>query len=121
MLEILAIVALFLLRLGVPVALTILVTWWLRRLDAKWQAEASSALTPAAPVAGQPQPARVTERRPCWEVRNCPEERRSQCPAFFAPEVACWLARLRAGQRLPDACGDCGLYRSAQRLVAAGD
>ena len=33
-------VGLFLIRLGIPLAITILVTWALRRLDSRWQAEA---------------------------------------------------------------------------------
>jgi len=36
----LAVVGIFLLRLGVPLAITLAVGYWLRRLDAKWEAEA---------------------------------------------------------------------------------
>ena len=34
------IVGMFFLRLGVPLLITLLVAYWLRRLDDKWQAEA---------------------------------------------------------------------------------
>ena len=34
------IVGMFILRLGVPLLITLLVAYWLRRLDSKWEAEA---------------------------------------------------------------------------------
>jgi hypothetical protein len=42
-LEVLIIVGFFVLRLGVPLAITLIVGYWLRRLDARWQAEARLA------------------------------------------------------------------------------
>ena len=36
------IVGMFILRLGVPLLITLLVAYWLRRLDDKWQAEAQT-------------------------------------------------------------------------------
>jgi hypothetical protein len=36
------IVGMFILRLGIPLAITLLVGYWLRRLDNKWQAEAKA-------------------------------------------------------------------------------
>ena len=36
------IVGMFTLRLGIPLAITLLVGYWLRRLDNKWQAEAKA-------------------------------------------------------------------------------
>ena len=36
------IVGMFILRLGIPLAIMLLVGYWLRRLDNKWQAEAKA-------------------------------------------------------------------------------
>jgi hypothetical protein len=38
---ILGVLGLFLLRLGVPLAITLIIGYWLRRLDDRWQAEAA--------------------------------------------------------------------------------
>ena len=40
--EMLGMVGLFLLRIAVPIAITALIVYGLRRLDAKWQAEAEA-------------------------------------------------------------------------------
>ncbi len=42
LLEIAVIIGMFVLRLGVPLLITLLVGVWLRRLDDKWQAEAEA-------------------------------------------------------------------------------
>lgn len=118
--EIAAVAVLFLLRLGVPVAVTTAIVWWLRRLDARWEAEAEVAsrrvleLKAAAPVAEAP-------ARPCWEVRNCPAGMRDNCPAYFQPDVPCWLARRAADGHLPGACADCARFTpvAAPARVAA--
>jgi hypothetical protein len=40
LLQVAAIVGMFILRLGVPLLITFLVAYWLRRLDGKWEAQA---------------------------------------------------------------------------------
>jgi len=40
LLQVAVIVGMFILRLGVPLLITLLVAYWLRRLDSKWEAEA---------------------------------------------------------------------------------
>jgi hypothetical protein len=40
LLQVAVIVGMFILRLGVPLLITLLVAYWLRRLDGKWEAEA---------------------------------------------------------------------------------
>ncbi|AVX29861.1 methyl-accepting chemotaxis protein [Carboxydocella thermautotrophica] len=29
--------------------------------------------------------------RPCWEIQNCPTERKEMCPAYQNEELRCWL------------------------------
>ncbi len=110
------IAGMFILRLGVPLAITLAVGYLLRRLDRKWQAEAwaeweSSRLEQGeqagqatAPVAGQF----------CWDLKECSQAVREQCPAFKRPNIPCWLARRRAEGRLPAACYDCELFSLKQ-------
>jgi len=42
------IIGMFILRLGIPLLITLLVAYWLRRLDNKWQAEARARQETAA-------------------------------------------------------------------------
>ena len=42
LLQTVIIVGMFILRLGIPLIITLLVGYWLRRLDNKWQAEAKA-------------------------------------------------------------------------------
>jgi hypothetical protein len=91
-----------LLRLGLPLAVTAWAVWVLRRLDARWQAEAKSIRMPlpAAPV-------------PCWDVRRCSAERRAACPAYARPDTPCWQVFRDPQGRLKDDCLDCEVFRGA--------
>jgi hypothetical protein len=111
----------FVLRLGVPLAVTAAVVWWLRRLDARWQAEAEAksrrALELKAAASGAAPPA-AHPARPCWEERNCAESVREHCPAYLQPAVPCWLARRAADGHLPAACVGCDRFTPAPAPVA---
>ena len=119
----LVIAGMFILRLGVPLAITIAIGYLLRRLDAKWQAEAwaeweSSQLGQEKQEEQYEQAAgAVTPRvakQPCWELKECSQAVRDQCPAFKRPNVPCWLVRRRVEGRLPAACYDCELFSLKQ-------
>ncbi len=120
LLEAVVIAGMFLLRLGVPLVITLLVGYLLRRLDAKWQAEAQMQLG-AAPAQGPAVPAPALTRlaaQPCWIEKGCDEARRARCPAPKRPNIPCWLARRQAEGRLPAECYNCS--RLALRQAAAG-
>jgi hypothetical protein len=88
-------------RIVLPVGLTLLVFFFLRRLDQRWQKEALQL-----PVVSPGQ-------KPCWEVRNCPEEKRSQCAAARQPKVPCWqVFRTRDGV-MKENCLGCAVFRQA--------
>jgi hypothetical protein len=115
--EIAAIVGLFILRLGIPLAVTLLVAWWLRRLDEKWKAEAAAAAAEDAGLATRPQVRPATaETRPCWLVRNCPQEMRATCAGYGQTALPCWLARLRVEGKIPLTCASCALFQRGESL-----
>jgi hypothetical protein len=88
-----------LLRIGIPVGVTVLVFSLLRRLDNHWQKEAQ-----ALPV--------ITSLQPCWQVKGCSEEKRKNCPASIQPNIPCWqVFRTRNGLR--DGCLECEVFRLA--------
>ncbi len=98
-------IAMFVLRLGVPLAITAVIAVLLRRLDAQWETEAAAQREQEEIPAGVK--ALQTAEQPCWEIKGCPEEKRAQCPACKAWDVPCWVARLRATGRLPAECHGC--------------
>lgn len=119
-LETLALTVLFVLRLGIPIAVTVLIAWGLRRLDARWQAEAAAHQSSRAVAAGDLDAAAVTSplaaEQPCWELNNCAEAQRGNCPACAALDIPCWMARLRADGKLPARCYGCALFRTRPAL-----
>ena len=111
--EVAVIFGLFVLRLGIPLGVTVLISWGLRRLDRKWQSEAETQRIQAGAsvTAGEPETA---PRQPCWLFRNCPEERKRNCAAYRYQTLPCWAVRLRVEGRLPASCPGCALFQSPQ-------
>ena len=109
----LIVLGLFLVRLGIPLAVIAAVSYWLRRVDARWAAEASAYQRSQA-WAGQPLTLSVTQKPamdpPCWERRGCSPFQQAQCAAGQQPCLPCWLARLRQEGRLPSGCTTCALF-----------
>jgi hypothetical protein len=111
-----AVIGLFILRLGVPLAITLVVAYFLRRLDARWQAEAWAQWE-----ASQPEDKIVAEaqrlqagKQPCWELKGCKEQARDNCAAYKQPGIPCWLARRRSEGRLPTECINCAQFSLRQ-------
>lgn len=86
------------LRLALPLAITVLVVAVLRRLDARWQAEAANM--PALPDAK------------CWQVKNCPPEQRENCTAATSNQP-CWQERRLKNGYLREECLSCEVFEQA--------
>lgn len=114
--ETVALIVLFILRLGVPIAITVAIVGGLRWLDARWQAEADAQRSSRAVAAGQLAPAAVASplaaEQPCWKLKQCPPEKREQCAACALTDIPCWMARLRTDGKLPARCYGCALFRT---------
>jgi MerR family transcriptional regulator, heat shock protein HspR len=50
---------------------------------------------------------------PCWQQRNCPFDRRLDCPQIQDPAQPCWLNRACAPDLDAPDCYFCPVYRSA--------
>lgn len=108
------ILGMFMLRLGIPLLITLAVGYWLRRLDAKWLAE-GVARRMAQEILSEAEQKPDFELykvidQPCWEVKGCPETVYSQCPAFQQPEMPCWLVRYQTEEQLPANCYRCKMF-----------
>jgi hypothetical protein len=92
LIDTIAVVGLFALRLGVPLAVTFAIAYGLKRLDARWQREAQQRSTSAADTIA------------------------SQCPYAGQVNPVCWVARRQAEGRLAAECRSCSQF--ALRQVA---
>lgn len=115
------VLGLFILRLGIPLAITLAVGYGLRRLDSRWQAEALARQAEAVLARQQSGPEPAVEMfkiisRPCWVLKQCPEATYTMCPACRYSELPCWLARFRTEGRLSHACYQCDMF-TAEKIA----
>lgn len=110
MLAIFSLIAGLVLRIGLPVALTILAIWLLRKLDEHWKQQAGQ-------VEGGGQ--RVLARNPgCWDMHHCSAEMRAQCLAYANPDKPCWQIYRSTDGRLRESCLGCDVFQQALAPVA---
>lgn len=93
-------------RFGIPLILTAVLVFWLRRLDTRWQDEAEEMRRIQLKET-------MAHWTPCWEIRKCPPQLRESCPAYQHRDLPCWQAWREAAGRLPDRCVDCIVFRNA--------
>ena len=99
LMSLIAIVTGIAVRLVIPVALTALVVYLLRRLDARWQAD------------GQDVPIKV-KKPACWQVKGCSPAQRKDCPGYVSP-LPCWQARRTSNGYLREECFGCKVFLKA--------
>ena len=131
--EILYIIGLFVLRLGIPLTITVAIAYFLRRLDARWEQEArleQEAGRATREVAEEeiiytPQPGLPLQApipalfdgfgKPYWETnKDCNPIKMEDCPAHQDPSVPCWQARRQAEGRIPVECYHCEIFLAIQ-------
>lgn len=95
----LAILTGLLLRLAIPIFGTVIVIYFLRKLDAHWQAEAK--LTPIA-----------IEKVECWKVKGCSEEQRKNCIGATSA-LPCWQVQRQPNGYLQEKCITCEVFTNA--------
>ena len=88
-----------LLRLAVPIAATLLVVFFLRKLDKRWQAEAEL------------QPVKI-ESPECWKVKGCSPEQIENCTAAKA-QLPCWQVYRLPNGYLHEECISCQVFIDA--------
>jgi hypothetical protein len=101
--ELLTIVIGLLMRIGFPMAATLLLILFLRRLDNRWKAEANDRLL--VPV--------VAGSKPCWEVKNCSQEQMKSCPVAVQRVSPCWQFFRTEQGALKESCLGCDVFRQA--------
>ncbi|SRR6266540_14155 len=89
----------FILRLAVPIAGTILLIFLLRKLDARWQAEAELQPTPV-------------NKPDCWKIKGCTPEQIENCAAVASP-LPCWQVFRLPNGYLNEDCITCKVFIEA--------
>lgn len=102
--EILALFFGLLLRLAIPIGITILIAYFLKRIDKRWQDEATQINIVTTSMVSQV---------PCWERNNCSAEKRASCPAYQNSQIPCWQQFRDSGGRLREGCLGCDIFREA--------
>ena len=97
--SLLALLAGLLVRLAIPIALTALLIFCLRKLDARWQMEAQS-------------PELANQKVECWKIKGCPPEQVAQCVGAQSP-LPCWQAFRLPNGYLREECLTCKVFTEA--------
>ena len=93
------------LRLGVPIVITILVISILHRLDEHWQAEAKAEASAALIFA-------TADGKYVWDVASCTPEKRAKCLAANSNEP-CWQIVRQPDGHLSEGCITCEVFQNA--------
>ncbi|GAB4427522.1 MAG: hypothetical protein Kow002_16510 [Anaerolineales bacterium] len=96
-----AILTAFGLRFALPIGITALFIYLLRKLDARWQAEGQLVSTETA-----------VEKPKCWKANNCSTEDMEKCPGYQTAQP-CWQAFRTQNGHLKEECLGCGVFRKA--------
>lgn len=106
LLEFTAVLIGFLVRLGIPIVVTVGISWGLRRLDARWRREAAEERIHVLEAAGH------LTRQPCWLTKGCTPERQARCLAFQTTGLPCWEVFREKGE-LRNTCVECQVLKQA--------
>ena len=86
-------------RLAIPIAITVVLIYFLRKLDSRWQEEA------------QFQPLSL-QKPECWKIMECPPEQQKNCIARTSP-LPCWQVFRSTNGYLREECLTCKVFHEA--------
>ena len=103
-----AVFLLLLLRVAVPIVVTIAIIGLLKLLDERWKRQADEEGSQLVTVGNVG----------CWEINNCPAEMRAGCKAYNNPNTPCWQVFRDKNGRLRERCIGCDIFRHAPAPVS---
>ena len=92
-----------LVRLALPLTVTLVAVYFLRKLDAYWQAQAEAEIEARAILVEKPE---------CWKVKHCHPAQRKACPSFKSPKP-CWQVFRQPNGYLHEECLACQVFLNA--------
>ena len=108
-------VAMFIVRIGVPVAITLAFGYWLEKKLRPPEAEKVEK-TRRLELVARPRSSKIIQLH-CWDFNRCDSSQRAQCAATQHPDLPCWLALQVEGGKVREDCFTCSLYK-AQDIAA---
>jgi hypothetical protein len=96
----------FVLRIGVPILITLMLGAWLRRLLEEREEKPARA------------PVQLKLGQHCWDVVHSAETDQIQSAAAEHPDLPCWLALQVTGQGVQEICHTCPHYAAEAPVVA---
>ena len=105
---ILTLIAGLLLRFGIPIGITVLLVYALRRLDQKWQREVELEAQPELELHVS-----LFDKIRCWATNECSQENRETCPAFIERGRPCWQVHREVSGEMQSKCLDCPVFQAA--------
>lgn len=97
-----------LLRVAIPIAVTITFIKLLKWLDERWQQEAEEGATVVK-----------VGNAGCWDINNCPAEQRAGCQAYANADKPCWQVFREKDGRLQERCIGCDIFKHTPVPVTA--
>ena len=119
----LVILAVFFLRIGVPVIVTLGIGIWLEKKLRPQETQVPQRQVRRGTIIPFPRLSRGASPSAvpvvhCWDVKQCDSAMCEQCAAYKRPDLPCWLALQATGGKVRAECADCELYTKPQRVVA---
>jgi len=110
----LTLIAGLLLRFGIPIGITALLVYALRRLDQKWQRDLELEAQPEFVLQVS-----LFDKIRCWATNECSQEIRDTCPAFIESGRPCWQVHRDVSGEMQPKCLNCPVFQAAPvpRLV----
>ncbi len=110
--ESLTVLGMFVVRIGVPVAITLVLGWWLEKKLRPPETDQNSKII-QLDTARQAKSSKVIQLH-CWDFKHCDAAHVAQCAAYKHPELPCWLAIQVEGGKVREECFTCALYKPEQ-------
>lgn len=93
-------------RLAIPIGITLIAVIILKKLDVQWQKEADQLPSPAV------------EKPYCWEISGCDPAASKDCPARTSP-LPCWQYYRLSNGYLNEKCLTCKVFLQMPPAPAA--
>ncbi len=98
--DVLVVGYIFVLRVGAPILITLMIGAWLKHfLEEREKKEHPEA-----------QPLSLASQQHCWDVQPCPETEQAKSVAQQRPDLPCWLALQAQGSGMTERCYTCPAY-----------
>lgn len=97
----------FLVRIGVPIAITLALGYWLEKKLRPAEEKDDVVIELQRRAAKSPKIIQLH----CWDLHRCDAARRAACAAYEHPDLPCWLALQVEGAKVREECFTCALYK----------